>query len=1382
MRIFALFVCLTVLTTGWSGCSDTSNSTGDVAVATDTSVGSDSSPDPLDTVQDAGEADVATGDAGADVSTGDVGADVSEPDAGTSDIGEPDTQADAVCEPACNGDLCGDDGCGGSCGTCGCGESCGGGQCVFSACEGKACGDDGCGGTCGACDDANGCTDDTCNADGGCAFEDNEAPCDDGDVCTLDDQCAAGACAAGGELECSDGDACTDDLCDSGLGCSNVVLFEGCEIPETSCTDGLDNDADDATDCADSDCAGTCCFDGQLSGQETGPDCGGLCSACAGDGCTGDDDCKSGVCADDVCVPPAGYYWVGGSGNWSDFSTHWATSPGGNEFHDSIPTSLDDVYFDALSFDGADQTLTINGTATCKSMDWTGVAFEPTLAGDADLRIYGYLHWVPAMNLGFKGDISFEGSTSGLTIRTGGHILPSRAMTFKGGGSWELWSDLTFKAGLSKVFLIHGTLNTQGHTLTLTRFETQGVSSKTLLLGSSTLQATDTIYGSWFQLKGENVTLDATQATIEVSNGTGASNFNGGQGQSYHIVKLSGAEGSFNGSNSFDEVTWAAASTTVSDSNSIGILNAAPGSLVRLKAGATQTVTDTLAVSGTCNDFVELQSDTEGVATMISMAAGAVDLEYVILRDITVGGGATFEAKFTVDNGGNTGWASLAPAPSADFYWVGGTGNWSDPGHWSKESGGTPSVCKRSSTDNVYFDANSFSALGQVVTLDEPRAYCASMSWVGALHEPTLEGKSKLSIYGSLTYISAMSVPFDGSVLFAGAGPGNIIDVAGQVLNNVEVTFDGVGEWSLASDFIFHFALHKVRLVRGDFDTAGFDLSATRVEALSVEPKSLTLGTSTVTLTSIWYNTHWKSSASNLVLEAAESTLVFDGEKGASSFVGGNGQLFGDVTFKSDECTISGNSDFGDVLLEAANVTINGDHTMDNLTAIPGATLKIEANKTLTVLENINLDGTCSQPVLIASKTEGLTAWLQKDFGAVSLSFVTLKDIGTKGGALFSAVEAVDSGGNIGWDPLTTHAPTDLYWVGGTGDWSDGAHWSLGSGEEGSGCAPTSVDSVYFDAASFDEADETVTLDVPTATCADMDWTEALTNPGFMGTGDLNISGSLRLTPAMNWNWTGDLLFDAATSGHGIDLAGNPLKSNEILFQGAGEWTLEADFNSVGGFVLNSIQHKQGTLRTNGFGVSVTRFSSTGNTARALYLGTSVMSITNVIYGTMWTIAGSGLDLEASDSIIAFSGGNGLSQFKGGSGESYHTLTFEGAEASMSGENTFVDVNLGAELNRITQNNTIEALTLAPWATVILTSGSVQTLTGELDADGEGLMIDVHASVPGEQALLVMQSGSVCARFLELRDIHAAGGASFTAAESVDQGNNTGWDFAPCGG
>ena len=61
---------------------------------------------------------------------------------------------------------------------------------------------------------------------------------------------------------------------------------------------------------------------------------------------------------------------------------------------------------------------------------------------------------------------------------------------------------------------------------------------------------------------------------------------------------------------------------------------------------------------------------------------------------------------------------ALIQTKAADFYWVGGSGNWSDISHWRTTSGGAtyPSVVPGSS-DNVYFDANSgFTTTSKTVT------------------------------------------------------------------------------------------------------------------------------------------------------------------------------------------------------------------------------------------------------------------------------------------------------------------------------------------------------------------------------------------------------------------------------------------------------------------------------------------------------------------------------------------------------------------------------------------------------------------------------------------------------------------------------------------
>ncbi|MEL7163814.1 MAG: hypothetical protein AAFN92_23855, partial [Bacteroidota bacterium] len=55
----------------------------------------------------------------------------------------------------------------------------------------------------------------------------------------------------------------------------------------------------------------------------------------------------------------ADYFWIGGSGNWSDIS-HWATTSGGTTTHSQAPGADDDVFFDANSFTGPGQTVTLN--------------------------------------------------------------------------------------------------------------------------------------------------------------------------------------------------------------------------------------------------------------------------------------------------------------------------------------------------------------------------------------------------------------------------------------------------------------------------------------------------------------------------------------------------------------------------------------------------------------------------------------------------------------------------------------------------------------------------------------------------------------------------------------------------------------------------------------------------------------------------------------------------------------------------------------------------------------------------------------------------------------------------------------------------------------
>ena len=258
-----------------------------------------------------------------------------------------DNRCVKICEPACSGKGCGDDGCGGSCGECGCGEECEGGVCEFTACRYNECGDDGCGGDCGECKSTQAiCVAGTCECTPACEGLECGADGCGGKCgkCKCGEDCEEGVCV----FHACDGLECGDDGCNGSCGecasdqdtCSNGICHctpscggkncgtDGCEGSCGECACGWECAEDglcayiacDGLVCGDDGCgkscgtcgcgelceAGACVFHGCDGKQCGGDGCGGSCGAC---GCGEVCDlglcvfiaCEGLVCGDDGC-------------------------------------------------------------------------------------------------------------------------------------------------------------------------------------------------------------------------------------------------------------------------------------------------------------------------------------------------------------------------------------------------------------------------------------------------------------------------------------------------------------------------------------------------------------------------------------------------------------------------------------------------------------------------------------------------------------------------------------------------------------------------------------------------------------------------------------------------------------------------------------------------------------------------------------------------------------------------------------------------------------------------------------------------------------------------------------------------------------------------
>ena len=381
------------------------------------------------------------------------------------------------------------------------------------------------------------------------------------------------------------------------------------------------------------------------------------------------------------------YYWVDGTGAWSDYATHWATTSGGTVFHVTIPGPNDDVIFDANSFQLAFDTVYMGSTITnCHTMDWSAALNAPTFYrnGPNDLDIYGSLILNPTMSFNFTdGNLNFKAASGNYVLNTFGTQVGSSIyeLYFLGAATWNLTSGFS----TANIHLSSGVLRTHGYPVSCGIFDVYAdlfLDTSHVTCGdwnadyashlTQTIDADSSVIDCGFFGAGRGFTYNDITATIKMMfidscafhdawcSDIVASN------SGFHNVFMTESANGFDFSGYLNKLIMKGTTCSIA-----GIFQADTlhfdtiGQNISIGNLCVATINNNLLIQSNPGFPTSIECNT-GTGT-ISKPSDTICTDFIYLKNIHATGGAVYYAgDHSVDLGGNSGWYWLPcpPLPS----------------------------------------------------------------------------------------------------------------------------------------------------------------------------------------------------------------------------------------------------------------------------------------------------------------------------------------------------------------------------------------------------------------------------------------------------------------------------------------------------------------------------------------------------------------------------------------------------------------------------------------------------------------------------------------------------------------------------------------------
>lgn len=292
------------------------------------------------------------------------------------------------------------------------------------------------------------------------------------------------------------------------------------------------------------------------------------------------------------------------------------------------------------------------------------------------------------------------------------------------------------------------------------------------------------------------------------------------------------------------------------------------------------------------------------------------------------------------------------------YYWVGGSGNWNSPDHWSLTSGGPSAGTVPSADDRVIIDENSSASNGQTLSLTAP-ASCYSLYWLTSKTFNLNLNNEILSVHENvLITSSSLNISSAGTLNLKGEDKQYSFNSSQPDLHNLTIHFNGsLSTWKFIKDI----QVHALEIESGTVDLTNLTIQSGAITDIGNGAKELILnGTTLVQNQPLDINlTNGTILSSNSASLLKTSGYDLDLSLANQSF---NGQ----IVFSDSEINVHQANSVGRIFGKGT-INILGNTTISALNLEAGSSVVVQSGQTLNLTSSVTLESADNDPITIES-------------------------------------------------------------------------------------------------------------------------------------------------------------------------------------------------------------------------------------------------------------------------------------------------------------------------------------------------------------------------------------------------------------------------------